>query len=108
MPNGEDYKKQHKTNSKRECDAFKNCGSLSKSKIPDSRNIFNSKSKKTKGDTNGGGTVKIKVYEAPEKFSYQAGTAKAGEPMQEKPEITGTGMSKEERDAALKKYQTRY
>jgi len=108
MPD-EEYKKQHKTNSKRECNAFKNCGSLGKSRIPDSRRLFDSKSKKSKGDTsNDKDKVKIKVYETPEKFSYQAGTAKAGEPMQEKPEVSGSGMSKEERDAAMKKYKTRY
>lgn len=43
-----------------------------------------------------------------EKVGYQAGTAIAGEPMQEKAEESGTGMSKAERDAKAKGYKTRY
>ena len=58
--------------------------------------------------TPGGGTKAVVQPEYEEKFGYKAGTAKAGEPMQEKPEESGSGMSKADRDARMKKYKTRY
>jgi len=50
----------------------------------------------------------VVIKKEPEKVGYQAGTAKWDEPTQEKPEESGTGMTKAERDARMRKYKTRY
>jgi len=98
------YSKKHKSNPKKECK-----GSACINEKPP-RHIFDV--------FKGGGKKKNKPSESPlpskkwtsppEKVGYQAGTAHAGEPMQTKPEVSGTGMSKEKRKSEEKKYKTRY
>lgn len=102
MPD-EKYVKKHKVNSKKEC-----AGSACVSERPRRtiRDIFNNTPDTTKENIPFDKPVKPTKYE--EKVGYQSGTAKAGEPIQEKPEVIGRGMTKEERDKEQKKYKTRY
>lgn len=102
MNGDDDYKKKHKVNSKKECRGA-SCpvpSGYGTRKLPSISHVRNDDGMPSK-------TVHVVQPVYVEKVGYQAGTVKWNEPTQEKPEESGSGMTKEERDAKMKAYKTK-